>query len=551
MSTYRCLCPAVLSLLVAGCTNDVQESVEDHPRPVSVIRLTESNPSRSRWVTGAVGSWKTEDIGFEVSGRVEFVVEPKTDVEGYIDQTGAVGTELARLDTSHYRIRLAGTAARITTLESQKNAAVIDFEQVAPAEIEAAEAELELADSEFKRNERLLKEKAIAQAEFDQANANLKRAKAKVAQLKASLKAKEADVASVDAQIEEALQSQKDAERDVANCTLHAPFRGEVAAVHVIPGGTVQRGERVLTIQMMDPIKVEVEVSAEQARNLRYKDRITIVITKPDGSDQVEEGIVYQTDTTADPATRTFTITVLLRNQKGTSDIPESVRGRDLPITRDLWRPLQGLIDNTKRLFIEEESIAKDDDGEFLWKITERSGGDSEGRSPVLKVEKLRVKSGNARQSLLGIWMFKEVEIIDESEFDLDNDLVAGELVMPEGLTDWDGTVVFMREQWQLRPGDLVRIDLSGSESAPGLYVPLNSIRDEQGRRFVYVVDGEDRSGIIRKVQVQTSGNVGSLVRIEPLDDSSLAGSRIVTGRIHFLIEGESVVIADEAEIQP
>ncbi len=54
-------------------------------------------------LTGTVESWKREDIGFEVAGRVLRIVEPGIDIEGRtFDEDGNLlseGTVLAELDT--------------------------------------------------------------------------------------------------------------------------------------------------------------------------------------------------------------------------------------------------------------------------------------------------------------------------------------------------------------------------------------------------------------------------------------------------------------------
>ncbi len=54
-----------------------------------------------------MASRKTEDLAFEVAGRVGFVIGPGTDVEGHIydadrKQIGAGGAVLGRLDTPRY-----------------------------------------------------------------------------------------------------------------------------------------------------------------------------------------------------------------------------------------------------------------------------------------------------------------------------------------------------------------------------------------------------------------------------------------------------------------
>lgn len=403
----------VLLIALAGCSKEAEPVTHARaPRPVSVIKLRQSDPARSLAVTGVVGSWKTEDIGFEVSGRVQYVIEPELNVS---DQVGKDGEQqpLARLDSERYESAVTSAKAQITRLEKQRTAAVIEEEKVLPAQQAAAVAAQQLAQADFDRAEEAFNKNAIAKSEFDQYTANLTTAKAEVAQLDATKEAKTADIASLDAQIQQAQAALKDAELDLEDCTLYAPFRAQIAEVHVLPGGTVQRGEPVLTVQMMDPMKIEFEVSAERARQMHYKDSLDVILTRPNGSTVREEALIYMTDAAADPSTRTFTITLLVRNHQVHANLPDNVEANSLAKTRDLWKCIKGIIDESNDYFIEQNAIRKDDKGEYLWKVIDAAEGRSRG--PVFKVEKVRVTSGTKTPGFLGLWKFRDVVVDDPS----------------------------------------------------------------------------------------------------------------------------------------
>ena len=68
----------------------------------------------------------------------------------------------------------------------------------------------------------------------------------------------------------------KQAELNLKKCTLRAPYDGRVAEVHVIPGGYVQPGTPVVTLLLMDPIKVTVAVSAQTDRQLNFGDFVAV-----------------------------------------------------------------------------------------------------------------------------------------------------------------------------------------------------------------------------------------------------------------------------------
>lgn len=541
----------LITAAVCGCSRqaNMDAPIEPAPRPVSVFTLVESAPARSMMLTGVVGSWKTEDLGFEVSGRVNYVIGTETNVDGPLK--GRSGQPIASIDPEKYDTAVESAKAQIEMLQRKREAAEIQWKNVLPFQRDAEMAAKKLADADLERGETLIKRNALSQAELDQFIANRTSAVARVAQTNAEIEAKAAEVTSLDAQIREAAAALKDAERDQADCEIKAPFRGQIAQVHVIPGGTVQRGEPVVTLQMMDPVKVEFEVSAEQVREMKYKDSLSIILTRPDGTDVRAEGAIWNTDSTADPNTRTFTITVLTRNQLEKTEIPG---GQDVPSlvkTRDIWKFARGVIGDLDRYYLETNSIHADDNGEYIWRITD-AGDVTEGTlGPLLKVEKVYVKADPEEDvvDFLGLWKFRAASAVDESAFDYEEDRVLGELVLPDGVDEFTGGVaLFEREQWMLRPGDLVGVDLSRGSLDTGFYVPIDAINEKSGRRFIYAVEEVGENSKVRQIEVTVFDGPNTRKRIEAVSEPLAAGMRIVLGGVHYLTDGETVNVAATVE---
>ena len=266
-----------------GCSGKGKVAISPAPCSVSVLKLQETDPARSMMVTGVVDSWKTEDIGFEVSGRVQYVIEPETNVAG----PGDIQRDeqpLARIDAEKYETAVESAKAQVNVLTRKKIAAEIERDQVLPSQRAVAVAAQVLAQADYDRAKQLTGGRAISQAEFEQFAANLTTTEAKVVQLDATKAAQSAEITSLDCANRTGAPALKDALRDLDDCTIEAPFRGQIAHVHVIPGGTVQRGETVVTVQMMDPVKVEFEVSAQRVRRMKYKDSLAILLTRADGT---------------------------------------------------------------------------------------------------------------------------------------------------------------------------------------------------------------------------------------------------------------------------
>ena len=71
-----------------GCKRDVV--LPPQPRPVTVIELHVSEPSRSSRIMGVAEAWAEQDVGFEVPGRVIFVVEENSLLQGRWVEQGKV-----------------------------------------------------------------------------------------------------------------------------------------------------------------------------------------------------------------------------------------------------------------------------------------------------------------------------------------------------------------------------------------------------------------------------------------------------------------------------
>ncbi len=548
---------AGVSALAGGCGPN-QEVKTKPPRPVSVLRLQRSDPARLDRYTGTVASWKTDQLGFEVAGRVEFVVELETEIVGDsaagCDGAAGRGTELARLDPTRYQLSVEKAKAEILTAEKQREAAQIEVDSVLPAQQEAAQAAFVLARTELERNQRLVAENAAAMRAVDISKAKVDEAKANLRQLEATREAKRAEVASIDARIAELQESLRTAERDLADCQLFWSVPGQIAEVHVIPGSYVERGQPVVTVQMMQPIKVEFEVAAATARTLSHRDQLRIYEPQPDGTTIEQVAFIYTIDPVADPQTRTFTITLMLPNRKVQSEVPKEFQGTVVARTDAIGKFIKGFGPKPDALFVSELNLQQDKEGHFVWKILDRQIGrlGQEG-DRMLKVKKVRVVPGEKHFPVLGLAVVREVRVAEGEELDPAVDLITGPIVLPPGEEEnWSGEHVFFDvERWVLRPGDLVGVDLTGGAAQPGLYVPLNAIVEESGANYVFVVDAAEAGDSVRKVSVSVHDPVGTLRRIEGAGGEQVdEGMRIVAKGGAFLVDGERVNVAEEVEAQ-
>ncbi len=518
------------TILLVGC----KESAELPPRtpqPVSYISLELAQPNMGNRLTGTVESWKREDIGFEVAGRLLRIVEPGIDIEGRtFDEAGNLlseGTVLAELDNERYLI----AAKQAQTLA---DAARTDLEQLVPQMLIEAEAVLGLANKELERYTNLVRTQSAPQQQLDLADTAQKAATAKLAQVHALRATKASLLASSLATVEQA-------KVNIGDCKLNSPFTGQIARVHVIPGGYALPGQPVVTVQMMDPMKIQIAVSPETDKKINFNDRVRVYL--PDSEESVE-GYVYLKDTYADPATRTYLVTLLVRNQKMVTGIPDDLKDVSVATTQKLWTLILERVGVPGNYYIEVNALHEDQDGYFVWKVENLTAEQLyETYDPVLQVVKARVKVGDGRLPALQVFTFRE--LVDHGELDPATDVILGDV---DGEIQ-DGRVVVTQQRWRLRPGDLVDVSLRGEGKPAGFYVPRVAImNDADGDYLFRVSEGSDTA---KRVDVRPLETAGQTQRVEAVSGNPLqVGDRVIVGGAHYVMDGQPVNLVQELEPQ-
>ena len=90
-------------------------------RPVTVLELQERDFAREHRLTGSVGLYREEKIGFEVAGRVLAVLDVGLEVDGpAFDESDVMvkkGDVIATMEETRYRLRVEGLQARLKAAE--------------------------------------------------------------------------------------------------------------------------------------------------------------------------------------------------------------------------------------------------------------------------------------------------------------------------------------------------------------------------------------------------------------------------------------------------
>ncbi|MEM7479150.1 MAG: HlyD family efflux transporter periplasmic adaptor subunit [Planctomycetota bacterium] len=334
--------------------------------------------------------------------------------------------------------------------------------------------------------------------------------------------------------------------RNLKNTQLFGSYRGQISEVHVVPGSVVSAGSPVLTLQMMDPIKIEFEVSAEQSRQIQRRLQVPVTYLKPDGSRGEEIAIVHVVDPSADPSTRTFTVTLLMLNQQY---VPESVASSGaVARTEDIWpvdlNSVVGTPEGTK--LFEEKSIHEDENGKFVWVLDKARR--KQTLPEKLEVSKAYVNVSDAAIPFLGNWKFTIGTFRDPLP-DENLRLVTSKLILPDDLAAWDGkSAVFdSGSQWMLRPGDLVSMDLDTGKKQNGWFVPIQAIYEESGYKYLFVSQDGKAKRMEVMAELPDKLDLDSVVEIKPLEGQNFGPDMdIVVGGVHFLKDGDAIRVTEK-----
>jgi RND family efflux transporter MFP subunit len=237
-----------------------------------------------------------EQRALELTRPLVATVEPVTSTKLAAEEEGLIlnrsfdegqrveqGTVLIKLDTALLEARKAAAEAAVRAAEAAINQS--------KAELANTKAELERLQGLRQTNIATEKEVRDAQMAVD---VNFAR-----------LAAREAEVAAQKAQVDVlALQIDKSQAR--------SPFNGVVSRRHVEVGQWVQQGDPVADLVQLDPLFVRVNVPESVIAQLKPGDEAKVTVDALDNAQFTAK--VDQILPEADPATRTFTVKLLLSN---------------------------------------------------------------------------------------------------------------------------------------------------------------------------------------------------------------------------------------------
>jgi len=270
-------------------------AVPVHVRTPAVVERPEAVSA-----SGSVEGSETADVAFLVGGRVSRVLVQ----EG---QHVSKGQLLAEIEATDYR-----NAFNAAT--SQKEAAYAVSQRadagLRKQELEQARIDFERAQDEYKRMKFLLDRKSLPPNDFQKFEAAYNAARERYDQAREGTRKEDRATATAQARAAEA-QASEEAKR-LADTRLIAPISGNISMRRVDPGQTVAAGTPVFSIVELNPVKVRVGVPEAEIAKIRQG--AAAEVTAPSLGDRCFKGKVAIIGVASEPASRTYTVKILVPN---------------------------------------------------------------------------------------------------------------------------------------------------------------------------------------------------------------------------------------------
>lgn len=257
--------------------------------------------------TGTIEPEEVIDIGAQVAGQIiSFGQDPRGKT---IDFGSPVeeGTVLARIDPAIYKAQVDQAAANVKQAEAALESANAQV-GVAEANLKQAEANLgqmqakyHQADRDWSRAQRLGPTKALADVDYDTAEAAYLTSKAALAvgeaavtQSKAALKDAQANVIKAEAALAAAKATLANAETNLRYCTIKSPVKGVIVDRRVNIGQTVVSSLNAPSLFLLakDLKRLQVWASVNEADIGNVKPGQAVTFTVDAYPDRVFKGAV-------------------------------------------------------------------------------------------------------------------------------------------------------------------------------------------------------------------------------------------------------------------
>jgi multidrug efflux system membrane fusion protein len=355
---------AVLIACVSMSCSRPPETRSEEARPVKTMVVEAGDEPTVLIFPGRVEASKTAELAFQVPGLlVNLPVK-----EG---QSVAKGAVIAQLRQDEFQARVKSVQGQLdqarANLSALKGGERPEEQLRREAQLRAADAKVANARTEFERYGRLIKTSAVSRAEYELAETAYRVAQedqAAARQLvekgtsarKEDVDAQEAEVRMLEARVSEA-------NLQLADSTLRAPYAGVVAQRFVDQRQSIVANKPVVTFQNVDEIDIVADVpEAAMVSDIRSS-AVTRLVAELSTAPGVQFPVrIKEVAQVADPATQTFKVRVAMRPPARITVLPG--------MTATVAATIRGPGTRGRRILVPISAVYKEDTGEQVaWVI--------------------------------------------------------------------------------------------------------------------------------------------------------------------------------------
>ena len=309
--------------LTAGCSPE-ESTPPEVVRPVKTMVVAAGDGLHVRSFPGRVEGSRNVELAFQVSGLlVNLPVK-----EG---QQVAKNDIIAQLRQDEFQARLQAAQGQLdqarTALNALRQGERPEERQRREAQVRAAEARLANARTEFERHARLIRSNAVSRADYERTETAYRVAqedhRAALQTLEQGTIARQEDIEAQEAQIRVLEAGVVEANLQLADSTLRAPYDGVIGRRLVEERQNIRAQQPVVQFQDADEIVIVVDVpETVMIADIRTADIVHMIATFSSAPGLEFPVRIREFAQVADPVTQTFQVRVALQSPPGMSVLP-------------------------------------------------------------------------------------------------------------------------------------------------------------------------------------------------------------------------------------
>ena len=327
LSLFFILTMALVTAVGIYMIRAVEEPRQPKPEPIPVpVELVSINPSNFTYrlkALGTVQAIREAAVGVKVSGPVTLIplgVELGTAVKQ--------GALLAEIDPTPFRIKLSRHEALVARAQAEVRGREVEIARQ-KALIPLGRMKLRLARAEHRRLADLLERGLIARQEEERAEMGVRGIQEELERTESGLREAEVRHAVAKAELARARAEREQAQEDLADTQVRAPFAGVISEKQITLGEQVAPGTLLFRLADLTVVKLLIRISVDDIDFLRPGIKTDVSVS---GLPGIFQGRVEHIGPRADTETRTFPVEVLIENQGSKQLLPGMFARAIIPV---------------------------------------------------------------------------------------------------------------------------------------------------------------------------------------------------------------------------